>query len=159
MLGMGECKLTLTKSTTDILNGTIESVKSVIPCELQIDQPNLIAEPFMQKSIGVLIGLTGDFRGRIIIDGSEEVFGKIGELMFGMFLEGEMLDSFSGELGNMIAGNLSTFVSQNGVDIDITPPTVLVGETKMYGFDKALCLPVSLNNIGSLSIILMLERI
>ena len=151
-------KVTLTKSTTDILNGTIESVKGVIPCELQIDQPILIAEPFTQQSIGVLIGLTGDFRGRIIIDGNEQVFGKIGELMFGMFLEGEMLDSFSGELGNMIAGNLSTYVSKNGIDIDITPPTVLVGETKMYGFDKALSLPISLQNIGTLSIILMLER-
>jgi len=147
-----------TKSTTEILNGTIQSVKSVIPCAIQIDKPNLINEPFTQKSIGVLIGITGDFRGRIIIDGNEQVFGKIGELMFGMFLEGEMLDSFSGELGNMIAGNLSTFVSQNGIEIDITPPTVLVGETKMFGFEKALSLPISLENIGQLSIVLILEK-
>jgi len=147
-----------TKSTTEILNGTIQSVKSVIPCAIQIDKPNVINEPFTQKSIGVLIGITGDFRGRIIIDGNEQVFGKIGELMFGMFLEGEMLDSFSGELGNMIAGNLSTFVSQNGIEIDITPPTVLVGETKMFGFEKALSLPISLENIGQLSIVLILEK-
>ena len=147
-----------TKSTTEILNGTIQSVKSVIPCAIQIDKPNLINEPFTQKSIGVLIGITGDFRGRIIIDGNEQVFGKIGELMFGMFLEGVMLDSFSGELGNMIAGNLSTFVSQNGIEIDITPPTVLVGETKMFGFEKALSLPISLENIGQLSIVLILEK-
>ncbi|HWJ78880.1 MAG TPA: chemotaxis protein CheX [Niallia sp.] len=147
-----------TKSTTEILNGTIQSVKSVIPCAIQIDKPNVINEPFTQKSIGVLIGITGDFRGRIIIDGNEQVFGKIGELMFGMFLEGVMLDSFSGELGNMIAGNLSTFVSQNGIEIDITPPTVLVGETKMFGFEKALSLPISLENIGQLSIVLILEK-
>ena len=118
--------MTLTKSTTEILNATIEAVKGVIPCELQIEKPALTVSPFILQSLGVLIGLTGDFRGRIIIDGNNQVFGKIGESMFGMFLEGEMLESFSGELGNMIAGNLSTFVSQNGIEIDITPQSYLV---------------------------------
>lgn len=149
--------MTITKSATEILNGTIEAVKGVIPFEMSIEKPTLISAPFMQQSIGVLIGITGDFRGRIIIDGSENVFGSVGQAMFGMLLEGEMLESFSGELGNMIAGNLSTFVSQTGIDIDITPPTVLVGETKMYGFDKALSLSISLHDIGKLTIILMLE--
>lgn len=149
--------MTLTKSTTDILNGTIEAVKGVIPCELQIAKPVLTGSPFVLKSLGVLIGLTGDFRGRIIIDGDDHVFGKLGESMFGMFLEGPMLESFSGELGNMIAGNLSTFVSQNGIEIDITPPTVLAGETKLSGFEKALSLPITLQNIGQLTIVLILE--
>jgi len=149
--------VTITRSATEILNGTIESVKNVIPFELSIDKPTLITAPYQQKSLGVLIGLTGDFRGRVIIDGNQEVFGKIGEAMFGMVLEGEMLDSFSGELGNMIAGNLTTFVSKNGIAMDITPPTVLVGETKMYGFDKALSLKVTLADTGTIHIILMLE--
>ncbi|HEO8421269.1 chemotaxis protein CheX [Niallia sp. FSL W8-0635] len=149
--------MTLTKSTTEILNGTIEAVKGVIPCELQIARPALTGTPFVLKSLGVLIGITGDLRGRIIIDGDNQVFGKIGEVMFGMFLEGAMLESFSGELGNMIAGNLSTFVSQNGIEIDITPPTVLVGETKLSGFEKALSLPITLQNIGQLNIVLILE--
>ncbi|GKU80946.1 chemotaxis protein CheX [Niallia sp. NCCP-28] len=149
--------MTLTKSATEILNGTIESVKSVLPFEISIQKPLQISAPFFQKSFGVLIGITGDLRGRIIIDGNEHVFSKLGETMFGMLLEGEMLESFSGELGNMIAGNLSTFVSQNGIEMDITPPTVLIGETKMYGFDKALQLPIFLNELGTLNIILMIE--
>jgi chemotaxis protein CheX len=149
--------VTLTKSTTEILNATIEAVKGVIPCELQIEKPSLTVSPFILQSLGVLIGLTGDFRGRIIIDGNEQVFGKIGESMYGMFLEGPMLESFSGELGNMLAGNLSTFVSQSGIEIDITPPTVLAGQTKLSGFDKALTLPISLQNIGQLNIVLILE--
>ncbi|PKG24074.1 chemotaxis protein CheX [Niallia nealsonii] len=149
--------MTLTKSATEILNGTIESVKSVLPFEISIHKPLQISAPFLQKSLGVLIGITGDLRGRIIIDGNEHVFSKLGETMFGMLLEGEMLESFSGELGNMIVGNLSTFVSQNGIEMDITPPTVLIGETKMYGFDKALQLPISLNELGTLNVILMIE--
>lgn len=69
-----------------------------------------------------------------------------------------MLESFSGELGNMLAGNLSTFVSQSGIEMDITPPTVLAGQTKLSGFDKALTLPISLQNIGQLNIVLILEN-
>jgi chemotaxis protein CheX len=42
--------------------------------------------------------------------------------------------------------------------MDITPPTVLVGQTKLYGFDKALCLPVSFTEIGNIRIILMVEQ-
>ena len=149
--------MTLTKSVTDILNGTIQSVKAVLPLEITVDKPSLFTQPFTQHSIGVLIGMTGDARGRIIIDGDELVFSKIGEAMFGMVLEGEMLESFAGELGNMIAGNLSTLISQKGFDMDITPPTVLVGQTKVYGFTKAFRLPINITNVGALMIVLMVE--
>lgn len=149
--------MTLTKSITDILNGTIESVKAVLPFEVKVDKPSLFTQPFTQHSIGVLIGMTGDVRGRVIIDGEENIFGKIGEGMFGMVLEGEMLESFAGELGNMIAGNLSTFISQRGFEMDITPPTVLVGNTKVYGFNRAFKLPIHITDLGSLEIVLAVE--
>lgn len=152
-----EFNVTITKSVTDILNGTIESVKAVLPFEATIDKPSLFTQPFTQHSVGVLIGMTGDVRGRIIIDGDEHIFGKIGEAMFGMVLEGEMLESFAGELGNMIAGNLSTTIAQKGFEMDITPPTVLVGQTKVYGFEKAFRLPIHIANIGTLEIVLMVE--
>nr|WP_245350044.1 chemotaxis protein CheX [Cytobacillus eiseniae] len=139
------------------MNGTITAVKSVIPLEIAVDKPSLFTQPFTQHSIGVLIGMTGDVRGRIIIDGDFSVFGKIGESMFGMALEGEMLESFSGELGNMIAGSLSTFISEKGLEMDITPPTVLVGGAKVYGFSKAFRLPITITNVGNLVIVLMIE--
>lgn len=149
--------MTLTKSVTDILNGTIDSVKSVLPLEVTVDKPMLFSQPYSQHCIGVLIGMTGDIRGRVIIDGTEEVFSKLGAGMFGMELQGEMLESFAGELGNMIAGHLSTSISQNGINMDITPPTVLVGQTKVYGFEKAFRLPLHIHTAGSLDIILMVE--
>ncbi|MBS4190971.1 chemotaxis protein CheX [Bacillus sp. FJAT-49705] len=149
--------MTITKSVTDILNGTIDAVKSVLPLEITVEKPALFNQPFTQHSIGVLIGLTGDARGSIIIDGDEKIFGKIGEAMFGIVLEDEMLESFAGELGNMIAGSISTHASQRGIEMDITPPTVLVGQTKVYGFTKAFRLPITIQNVGSLMIVLMVE--
>ena len=60
--------MTLTKSVTNILNGTIESVKAVLPLDISIEKPNIFTEPYTQHSIGVLIGMTGDARGRLIIE-------------------------------------------------------------------------------------------
>src|SRR3954471_21962997 len=150
--------MTLSKQVTTILSGTIESVKEVIPFDISLDTPVIFTQPFILQSFGVLIGMTGDIRGRLMIDGEEQAFSKIGEGMFGMVIKGEMLESFAGELGNMIAGTLSTSISQQGMDMDITPPTVLVGQTKIYGFEKAFRQTISVYNVGNLNIILMIEQ-
>ena len=150
--------MTRTKHVTTILNGTIESTKGVIPFEISVDKPVIFTQPFILQSFGVLIGMTGDVRGRLILDGDEQVFSKIGEGMFGMVVEGEMLESFAGELGNMIAGQLSIHISQQDMEMDITPPTVLVGQTKIYGFEKAFRLTITIHNAGIINIVLMIEQ-
>ncbi|MFS0764701.1 chemotaxis protein CheX [Peribacillus phoenicis] len=142
---------------TKLLNGTIQAVKSVIPFTLDIQKPYLIRQPFEQESISVLIGMTGDIRGRIMIEGTNGCMSKIGESMFGMPLEGEMLESFAAEFGNMLAGNIATSLAGENALIDITPPTVIVGDTKMYGFHEAIHLPISLEGVGTLQIIFMIE--
>jgi chemotaxis protein CheX len=149
--------ITTTKSVTDIVNGTIQSIKSVIPLPVKVDQPALLTEPQRKHKIGVLIGLTGDIRGRISFDGDVENFQGLGASMFGMPLEGEMLESFAGELGNMIAGNLSTHISQLGHSMDITPPTVIVGESTLSGYDRALKLPITLENVGEFIVVIMVD--
>ncbi|MGF2616804.1 chemotaxis protein CheX [Rossellomorea vietnamensis] len=148
---------TTTSSVTDIVNGTIQSIKSVIPLPVKVDQPALLSEPLKTHKIGVLIGLTGDIRGQIIFDGDINDFQGLGTAMFGMLLEGEMLESFAGELGNMIAGNLSTHISQLGHSMDITPPTVIAGESRLSGFDRALKLPITLENGSQFIVVIMLD--
>lgn len=149
--------MSTSKHIQTILNGTIQSLKSVIPITMDIKSPSLMVQPFVQKEMGVLIGIIGDVKGRIIIDSTSDCFSAIGATMFGMPLEGEMLESFTGELGNMIAGNICTSVAGNGVEIDITPPTVIVGTTRLYGFQHAFKLPVVIDNIGEMTIILTID--
>ncbi len=131
-----------------MLNGTIQSVKSVLPMQVTINPPSLFQERVLQLTMSVLIGMTGDIKGRLVIDGSPQTFSYIGEMMYGMKLEGEMLESFTGELGNMIAGNLATNASQNELIMDITTPTVLVGEAKLSGYNQAIKLPISISTSG-----------
>ncbi|MBM6618107.1 chemotaxis protein CheX [Bacillus suaedaesalsae] len=149
--------MTLQANVTKVLNGTIQSVKSILPMSVKIDSPTLFKESVLHSSMSVLIGMTGDVKGRLVIDGTPHTFSSIGEGMYGMQLEGEMLESFTGELGNMIAGHLATNASQYELIMDITPPTVLVGDTKLTGFKQAIRVPISLETSGHLDVILMIE--
>lgn len=149
--------MSVTTQISGVLNGTIQAVKTIIPLNLKMSKPLLINEPFLQNGIGVLIGMTGNVRGRLLIEGNPDAIGRIGETMFGMTLEGEMLESFAAELGNMIAGNLATQLTVDNIVMDISPPTVLVGETKLYGFEKAIQLAITIEADQEIHILLMIE--
>ena len=125
---------------------------------INVKSPSIAVEPYEQKEMGVLIGLLGDIKGRVIIDGSSETFGAIGSAMFGMPLEGPMLESFTGEFGNMIAGNLCTYVGQDNVELDITPPTIMVGNTKLYGFQQAFTILATIESVGDIYILFTIDN-
>ncbi|MDG0809504.1 chemotaxis protein CheX [Cohnella rhizosphaerae] len=92
--------------------------------------------------------------GRVVILGEGEVFGKLGETMFGMRLEGEMLHSFVGELANMVAGQAATIVAGRGCRIDITPPTVIAGRMHFYGLNNVVRMSVAFERAGELHFII-----
>jgi chemotaxis protein CheX len=150
---------TVASSTiTEILNGTIQSVSTVIPIHMTREQPTMANGPITQSEVGVLLGIAGSAPGQLIVHGTRQVFSAIATTMFGMELGDDMLESFIGELGNMIGGNMCTNVASAGIRIEITPPTVLIGETKLTGFSKpALIIPLILANVGKLEIALILN--
>ncbi|NSL52656.1 chemotaxis protein CheX [Bacillus sp. P2(2020)] len=143
---------------THVLNGTIESVKNVIPIPIVVGKPSLFKEPLLKSEIGVLIGMIGSIRGSLVIKSRAKTFCGIGEEMFGMHLDGEMLQSFTGELGNMLAGNLCTILAGKGIDIDITPPTVVMDGSIMHNSDLAFRVGVDIIGKGEIGIVLMLEN-
>jgi|SRR5690625_346621 len=122
---------------THLLNGTLLSLKTAVPMRFEVMKPQLIEKNF-RLTFGVFIGITGDIKGKLVLSSSTELFSSIGELMFGMPLEGEMLNSFSGELGNMIAGGLSTNIAEKDININITAPTIMTGDTTLSGYRKGV---------------------
>ncbi len=146
------------KHIQTILNGSISSLKSILPLEIDRKSPSVSSEPFIQKEMGVLVAIIGDLKGRVIIDSTSATFSSIGAAMFGMPLEGEMLESFAGEFGNMFAGNLCTHAGNDSLNIDITPPTVMVGNTKLYGFEKAFRIPTVIKDVGDLTILFTIDE-
>ncbi|WP_188455881.1 chemotaxis protein CheX [Virgibacillus oceani] len=144
------------KIVKDLLNGTYVSLKTVVPIKHEISKPQLLGKA-LHTNFGVLIGITGDVRGKLVLSGDTAVFGSIGEKMFGMPLEGEMLASFSGELGNMLAGSLSTNIVEEGINTDITSPTIIQGDTSLSGYRQALHVTVGFDAVGDMDIYLLLD--
>ncbi len=142
---------------TDLLNSAIESIKHIFSCPAQVDAPYLFDQSLLQSDVGVLIGIVGDMEGRLVIEGESRIFAQLSQNMCGIALEGEMLHSFVGEMANMIAGNTSTLLSGRGKQIDITPPTVMVGELRLYGFKRGIRVTVHLEAVGPVNTILLLQ--
>lgn len=153
---MGVVAMKKSKLITQLLNGTLSSLKTVVPIAHKPMRPHLLEKSFSLK-FGVLIGLTGDITGKLILAGKPSVFGLIGSEMFDTPLEGEMLLSFSGEMGNMIAGGLSTKIAKNGININITYPTIMQGNTNLSGYKQALGVPILLDTSDELYIYLLLD--
>lgn len=147
----------LTSQTiTELLNGTITTIQSIVPIENNIIKPRLVSDEF-ELNYGVLIGITGDVKAKLIFTGSTSMFSVIGEKMYGMPLEGEMLFSFSGELGNMIAGGLSTNIAGNGASVNITTPTVMNEITTVKGYKRIVELPIIFKDIGKMNTYLLIN--
>ena len=70
----------------------------------------------------------------------------------------KMVLSTVSELGNMITGNAVTLLSQNGYDVDITPPSVIKGTNiEVSTTVPALVVPIS-TSAGDVEINVALEE-
>ena len=102
---------------------------------------------FADDSVIIMIGITGEMRGQVMIVLSYTKALEIAsKMMMGMPVEklDEMSISAISELGNMIMGNAATIFSTKGILIDITPPTVCRGNlTIAQSFAQNICVPLS----------------
>lgn len=83
-------------------------------------------------------------------------------MMGGMPIEkfDDMPKSAISELGNMIMGNTATILFTKGIGIEITPPSLLMGEkiTVSQSSMKTICVPLNLGNDGKVTIDISLEK-
>ncbi len=117
-------------------------------------------QPYRAAEVSVLIGVTGHLRGQFIITMQSEIAKGIASQMMGGMPVTE-LDELSmsaiGELGNMIAGNTSTAFADMGMNIDITPPTVLEGsQIKISSGSTTLAVPLHMS-LGDIELALSLR--
>ncbi len=107
------------------------------------------------KGVAVVIGVTGQVKGRIVFDMTEETGIKIAEK-----LNEESMKSFNSlarstiaELANMVTGRAVTKLDKEGLAFNFTPPTIITGENlSIYEADmEALIIPID-TGIGVLEI-------
>lgn len=147
---------TVSNALEDLNGSTIESVKQILPITYEnITAPVICSE--LTCHFGVLVGITGTIKGKVLYKSDVDFFSFVGELMFGMALEGDMLKSFAGELGNMISGGLCTNIFSKGMTIDITAPTIIEGKMTLSGFKEAIEIEMTFQNGKKLEIGLMID--
>lgn len=104
-------------------------LKEMCFVDAKVGRPSISSPVFMENTLVILIGITGEIRGQVMITFEHNIACDIASRMI-MQPVTEMDDlsrSAISELGNMILGNTATIFSTKGIGIDITPPTVGTG--------------------------------
>ncbi|MDQ0243835.1 chemotaxis protein CheX [Bacillus fengqiuensis] len=143
--------MTLANSLEHLLKSAISSFQTMVPVSITIESASLPSTDSIFTIQHVHIGLTGDVSGSLIIKGEESTFSNLAQSMFGMEVEGAMLQSFTCELGNMIAGNLATEATNAQVSLDITTPS-LYENAIAHNTDVLVSLPLKFQNSGYLHV-------
>lgn len=148
----------------EVINPFLQSACSVIEQVVQVSpstgRPGLKDIVSIQDHIWIQIGMTGHFSGMVTFGIEESVALRIVSAMMGGFVLTEMDEmgqSAISELGNMISGNASTLLSNQGIVVDITPPQVIKGSAGGIEPRKALCVPLVMDGIGELDIQVMVS--
>ncbi|RUS45927.1 chemotaxis protein CheX [Cohnella sp. AR92] len=148
----------------EFINPFLESARNVIEQMVQIrpstGQLTVKDIQFVDHHVWIQIGLTGQMSGNIVFGLSESVALKIISAMMGGFAIteiDEMGKSAISELSNMISGNASTMLFNQGVKVDITPPRIFHSERfDSLAASRALAVPLIMDGIGELEIQVMI---
>ncbi len=151
----------------EYINPFIEASQSVLSMmtgdKPKLGQVYLRKAPFGSDCVAVLVGLTGKIRGQVIISMTREsAMGVASAMMGGMAVTqlDDLAKSALAELGNMIMGNTATLLAGRGMGIEITPPSLLMGDNMMISpaHMKTICVPLELKEDVKLILDVSLEE-
>lgn len=137
------------------VNPFIEAFFNVMP---QIGFTNIekkgvvVNNEIKSKGIIINLGIVGDAKGNVVYITDIESGKKIAsKMMMGMPVNelDDMAQSALSELTNMLTANASINLSEIGVNVNISTPTLLYGEDiqiKM-NVDKILCIQLTVDDI------------
>ena len=115
----------------------------------------------VDTDITAVVGMVGQVRGNIAYSMAEDTAKKIvSAMMMGMPVEelDEMGRSALGEFSNMVTGNASTLLSNSGVQVDITPPSIIFGKDVYFIISSVETLKIDMEtSLGKVEVNIGLE--
>ena len=109
-----------------------------------------------------IVGVIGDMAGNVIYSMEESVAKQIASYMMGgMDVESfdEIAQSAISELSNMLAANACIGLSETGLAVDISTPTLMHGNFSVSGsYDHVTCLDMLIESDLKFSIYISLEQ-
>lgn len=127
------------------LMASIKILKDVCQIDATMGKPCVRTTEFTEDSLVIMIGVTGEMKGQVLINFSNPVACDIASKMTMMQITelDELGSSAVCELGNMILGHAATLFSTKGIAIDITPPTTCKGNvTFNTSYSANICVPL-----------------
>lgn len=121
-------------------------LKDMCFVDVSIGKPYVKTTEFTEDTLVIMIGVTGEMRGQVMIALENHIALDIASkmMMMPVMVMDDLSTSAISELGNMILGNTATVFSTKGIGIDITPPTLCTGNvTFSNNYSKNLCIPLS----------------
>lgn len=142
------------QATVDVLQG----IGDVSPKKGSLKMLN---KPAPSYGVSSLIGVVGEVKGQVVYSLKEETAKKIASvMMMGMPVDDfdEIAKSAISELSNMITGNAVTQLVATGVNVDISPPSLITGNNVVISSSSLKTLVVDIETIhGTIEISLALE--
>ena len=120
-------------------------LKDMCMIETKMGKPYIRELNFTDDTVIITIGVTGGVSGQVMFALSNPVACEMASKMIMMPISqlDELSVSALGELANMILGNAATMLSANGIGVDITPPTVGVGNMLLTdAYSQNICVPL-----------------
>ena len=135
------------------INPIIESFMTVMP---QIGMQNVKRLGISVKDraiespgVVIIVGLVGDIKGNIIYGMSNDDAKKIAsDMMMGKEVAefDELAQSAVSELTNMLTATVATNYFEQGINVNISTPTLIYGEfIANASIDKVLCIQMQVN--------------
>ena len=118
---------------------------------------------FLSNEVAVIVGLTGRIRGQVVLSFSKKSALSVASAMMGGMAVNE-LDGISksaiSELANMIMGNTATILASRGIGIEITPPSLLMGEKISISPSnmRTICIPLTAGGDNLIDIDVSIEE-
>jgi chemotaxis protein CheX len=147
------------------INSFLESCSTVLnqyDIVIKSGKPHLKESYQLADKIIILIGVTGKFKGQVLFNlGIEPSLNIVSQMMGGYEAASfdDMAKSAISELVNMILENTATNFYNHGVNIDITPPSLLMGDNmSLTPQHPTICIPIELSVGGSMELDIMLKE-
>lgn len=143
------------------INPFLQSATLVLEqiCAVSPERGNLSMKflEFKHDHVWLQIGIQGQMNGNVLFGFPESVALRIVSGMMGGFNVtefDEMSQSALSELGNMISGNASSILYNEGIVVDITPPAYInpQEESEQFRDQHAIVVPLRLAKIGEFEI-------
>ena len=131
------------------IKASTEVLKMIAQIEFTTGKPYMKSSPFTPSSVLIVVGITGEIQGQAVISMTMELaMGIASKMMMGMPVTelDEMSKSALSELGNMIMGNAATLLYNDEIQVDITPPSLMVGDGITISSSTMTTIGVPLNS-------------